>query len=36
MVNGRMVLRDKRCVTVDERAIAERAAASAKALWKRF
>ena len=36
MVNGRWVLRDGHCVNVDERAIAERAAACAKALWKRF
>jgi cytosine/adenosine deaminase-related metal-dependent hydrolase len=36
MVNGRFVLRDKKCVTVDERAVAERAMARAQALWRRF
>ena len=36
MVNGRWVLRDGHCVTVDERQIAEKAAACAKALWERF
>jgi len=36
VVNGRTVLKDKRCVTVDERAVAERAAKQAKALWERF
>jgi putative selenium metabolism protein SsnA len=36
MVNGRFVLRNKKCVTVDERAVAEKAAAQARALWKRF
>jgi putative selenium metabolism protein SsnA len=36
MVNGRYVLRDKQCVTVDERRIAEKAAARARALWERF
>jgi putative selenium metabolism protein SsnA len=36
MVNGRWVLRDGRCVNLDERQIAEKAAACAKALWERF
>jgi putative selenium metabolism protein SsnA len=36
IVNGRTVLRDKRCITVDERAVAERARRQAKALWERF
>jgi putative selenium metabolism protein SsnA len=36
IVNGRVVLRDKRCVTMDERAVAERATRQAKALWERF
>ena len=36
VVNGRAVLKDKRCVTVDERAVAERATRQAKALWERF
>jgi len=36
IVNGRIVLRDKRCITVDERAVAERARRQAEALWRRF
>ncbi len=36
IVDGRVVLRDKRCVTVDEAAVAERATRQAKALWQRF
>ena len=36
MVNGRWVLRDKQCVHVDERSVAERAAAQARRLWERF
>ena len=36
IVNGRYVLRDKQCVNVDERKIAEKAAARAKALWERL
>ena len=36
IVNGRYVLRDSQCVTVDERRIAEKAAARARALWERF
>ena len=36
IVNGRVVLRDKRCVTVDERDAAARATRQAKALWERF
>jgi putative selenium metabolism protein SsnA len=36
IVNGRMVLRDKRCVTVDESDVAVRATRQAKALWQRF
>jgi cytosine/adenosine deaminase-related metal-dependent hydrolase len=36
IVNGRYVLRDRQCVTVDEREIAEKAAARARVLWKRF
>lgn len=36
IVNGRYVVRDKRCVAVDERAVAEKAACQAQSLWKRF
>ena len=36
VVNGRFVLRDKQLVNVDEPAIAEQAAARARALWRRF
>jgi putative selenium metabolism protein SsnA len=36
IVNGRCVVREKKCVNVDERAIAEKAAARARALWGRF
>jgi putative selenium metabolism protein SsnA len=36
MVNGRWVLRGGQCVNLDEREIAEKAAACAKALWERF
>jgi putative selenium metabolism protein SsnA len=36
MVDGRWVVRDGHCVNVDERAIAEKAAACAQALWERF
>jgi putative selenium metabolism protein SsnA len=36
IVNGRYVLRDKQCVTVDERRVAELAAERARALWERF
>jgi cytosine/adenosine deaminase-related metal-dependent hydrolase len=36
MVNGRFVVREKQCVTVDERRVAEKAAARARALWERF
>jgi len=36
IVNGRYVLRHKECVTVDERAVAEKAATCARALWNRF
>jgi putative selenium metabolism protein SsnA len=36
MVNGRWVLRDGCLVNLDEREIAEKAAACAKALWERF
>ncbi len=36
MVDGRWVVREGRCVNVDERSIAERAAACAKALWERL
>ena len=36
VVNGRTVLKEKRCVSVDERAVAERATKQAKALWERF
>ena len=36
LVNGRFVMRDRQCVMVDERTVAERAAKSAKALWERF
>ena len=36
IVDGRAVVKDKRCVTVDEAAVAERATRKAKALWERF
>ena len=36
VVHGRFVMREKRCVTVDERRLAERAAARAKTLWSRM
>jgi cytosine/adenosine deaminase-related metal-dependent hydrolase len=36
IVNGCCVLRDKQCVTVDERRVAEKAAGRARALWERF
>jgi cytosine/adenosine deaminase-related metal-dependent hydrolase len=36
MVNGRFVVRDRHCVTVDERAISEKAAARASQLWQRL
>lgn len=36
IVNGRHVLRNKECATVDERAVAEKACANARALWQRF
>jgi putative selenium metabolism protein SsnA len=36
IVNGRIVVQDKRCVTVDERDVAVRATRQAKALWERF
>jgi putative selenium metabolism protein SsnA len=36
IVNGRYVMRDRRCVNVDERKVAEKAAVRAKALWQRF
>ncbi len=36
MVNGRFIVRDRQCVTVDENAIAEKAAARARKLWQRL
>lgn len=36
IVNGRFVLRHKECVNVDEREVAAKAAAQARALWERF
>ena len=36
LVNGRFVLRGKECVTVDERAVAEKALIHARRLWERF
>ena len=36
LVNGRFVLRNKECVTVDEREVAEKASMRARALWRRF
>ena len=36
MVNGRFIVRDRRMVAVDERAVAEKAAAQTKSLWRRF
>jgi cytosine/adenosine deaminase-related metal-dependent hydrolase len=36
IVNGRYVLRNRRCVTVDEPAVMEKAAAQAQSLWRRF
>jgi cytosine/adenosine deaminase-related metal-dependent hydrolase len=36
MVAGRWVVQQHQCVTVDERAVAEKARARAKKLWERF
>ena len=36
MVNGRFVIRDRQFVHVDERAVAEKATACARQLWRRF
>jgi putative selenium metabolism protein SsnA len=36
VVNGRFVLKNKECVNVDERTVADKAAAQARALWARF
>jgi len=36
LVRGRYVIRGKECVTVDERAVAEKAASRARVLWERF
>jgi putative selenium metabolism protein SsnA len=36
LVNGRAIVRDRRCVTLDERAVAEKAAIQARSLWRRF
>jgi cytosine/adenosine deaminase-related metal-dependent hydrolase len=36
MVNGRFIVRQGNCVTLDERALAEKAAAQARSLWRRF
>jgi len=36
LVDGRYVVRQGKCVTVDEGRIAEKAAAQASALWQRF
>jgi putative selenium metabolism protein SsnA len=36
IVNGRFVVRDRQCVNLDERRIAAKAAARAKALWERL
>ena len=36
IVNGRYIVKDKQCVTVDERAVAERAAKQARSLWRRY
>jgi len=36
IVNGRYIVRNGQCVTVDERAVAEKAARQARSLWRRF
>ncbi len=36
IVNGRFVIRDREFVNIDERAVAEKAAACARELWRRF
>ena len=36
MVNGRWVVRERKCVTVDEQAVAEKARKQAQDLWSRF
>lgn len=36
IVNGRHVLRDHQCVTLDDRKVAEKAATQARALWERL
>lgn len=35
-VNGRAIVQNRQCVTVDERAVAEKAARQAQSLWRRF
>ena len=35
-VNGRAIVQNKQCVTVDERAVAEQAAQRAQSIWRRF
>ncbi len=35
-VNGKLIVRDGNCITVDERAISEKAAVSAQKLWSRM
>jgi putative selenium metabolism protein SsnA len=36
IVNGRYIVQNKQCITVDERAVAEKAAVQARSLWRRF
>jgi hypothetical protein len=36
MVNGRFVIRNREFVSVDECAVAEKASACARDLWRRF
>jgi cytosine/adenosine deaminase-related metal-dependent hydrolase len=36
VVNGRQIVQNGHCVTVDERAIAEKASIQARSLWRRF
>ncbi len=36
MVNGRFIVQNGHCVTLDERAVAEKASAQARSLWRRF
>ena len=36
IVNGRYIVRNKQCVTIEERVVAEKASIQARSLWRRF